>query len=427
MRERLQISSAFVMLLAMTTLCSGCGAEREQVGEDTATVIEQETISEEMQSVSENAEESQSTESTSSADDLQQDNPDTETESFVSDRSAVFNLLSQMTIGWNLGNTFDAFGAGNTLDAETYWGNPKTTEEMIRTVHDQGFNTIRIPVTWAEHVGPAPDYRIDDAWINRVQEVVDYAYEDGMFVLLNTHHETEFWMNTDPAKEERVTAELTAIWTQIAGHFKDYNDHLIFEGMNENRIKGSADEWNGGTADERAVINRLNQAFIDAVRATGGKNETRCLVISTYGNNAGYTAVKELEIPQDDNIAVALHMYTPYVFTYEADSGNISTWDGEKKKEIVATMKQVEKYLLKNDVPVIVTEFGAVNKNNSKEVIKWAGDYLGTMNSFGVKCIWWDNGIYEGTGEKFGIFDRNNLTWYDPELADTLIAAVRTE
>lgn len=341
-------------------------------------------------------------------------------EPFVSNRAGVFELLSHINVGWNLGNTLDAHGMGNNINSETYWGNPKTTQEMIDAVAAQGFNAIRIPITFAEHVDIYNDYAITGEWLDRIQEVVDYAYNRDMYVLIDTHHEPDFWLKPDYDHEKRCVAELSAIWTQVAERFRDYDEHLIFEGMNEPRNKGSVQEWNGGSADERKVVDHLNQIFVDAVRATGGNNEERLLIICAYGNNASYNVLKELKIPEDNNIAVAVHMYTPYQFTYEADGG-YSAWDGSQKNSIVSTLKQIDKYLIQKDVPVIVTEFGAVNKNNPQDIISWIGDYMSSMNKYGIKCFWWDNNLYNSTGENFGIFDRQNLTWFNQQIADAII------
>ena len=341
---------------------------------------------------------------------------------FESDRSEAFELLSNITIGWNLGNTFDAHGAGNSLASETYWGCPKTTQEMFDALSAQGFNAVRIPVTYAEHVGKAPDYKINEDWLNRVQEVVDYAIKDDMYVILDTHHETDFWLVTDEKHEAAAIEELSAIWKQVAEHFKDYDDHLIFEGMNEPRRKGSDAEWSGGTKKEREIVNKLNQAFVDTVRSVGGNNENRLLIICTYGNNPSKEAVEDLKIPHDNHIAVAVHMYTPYHFTYDSkDQWEYSTWDGSKKTEIATIAKQLENLLTNNDVPVIVTEFGAVNKNNSEEVIKWIEDFLRIMRVRNMKCFWWDNNCYDTNGENFGIFNRRTLEFFDQNIADALV------
>ena len=331
-------------------------------------------------------------------------------------------ILKEMNVGWNLGNTLDAFGTHSVND-ETCWGNPRTTKKMIDTVKSEGFNTIRIPVSWADHVGGAPNYTIDSAWMNRVQEVVDYAMEDGMYVLLDTHHETS-WLKPQNAALNSSAAELSAIWTQIAERFKDYGDHLIFEGMNEPRIVGASSEWTGGDTEGRAAVNVLNQTFIDAVRKTGGNNAERCLVICPYGNNADTNGLEGFKIPDDKNIMVAIHAYTPYGFTYEPE-GNPSWatayWDGSRKGDIESVMNKINNSLISKGVPVIITEFGAVNKNNDKEVIKWVKDFMGLANQYGIKCVWWDNNITNGSGEKFGLLDRNSCSWTRKGVADTVI------
>ncbi len=349
--------------------------------------------------------------------------------SFVADRSEVFEMFADMTVGWNLGNTMDAHGVKD-VTAETYWGNPKTTQEMIDAVAAKGFNTIRIPVTWKDHVGSAPEYKIDEEWLNRVQEIVDYCVANDLYIIVDTHHEPDGWLLPVEDKYEEVSAQLKAIWTQVAERFKDYSNKLIFEGMNEPRIKGSPAEWNGGTAKERAVVDKLNQDFVDAVRATGGNNETRCLIICAYGNNGGYQILSKLKLPQDNHIAVAVHLYTPYFFTYEPADGNINEWTGGKKAEIVSAMKQVNVHLIQRGVPAIITEFGAVHKtyekngeqvDNEPQVLLWLEDYLTSTEEFGIPCIWWDNGIYDKSGEKFGIFDRRSCIWYSENIANKLI------
>lgn len=340
-------------------------------------------------------------------------------------------VLSQMGVGWNLGNTFDAWGASDPMDNETTWGNPETTKEMIDAVRAQGFNTLRIPVTWSEHLGEAPDYTINSEWLERVAEVVDYAYGEGMFVILDTHHEPDFWLKPQNDGLDSVKEELAAIWTQLAARFAEYDYKLLFEGMNEPRIKGSPTEWSGGTDEGRAAVNELNKVFVDTVRAAGGENATRCLIICPYGNSVTTSTISQLEVPDDKYVMVSAHLYTPYVFTYQPDSGNVNEWTGALKKDITWAAGQLNTNLISKGIPVIVTEMGAVKKTytagdgsetqNTEQVIKWLADYMGVMNQYGIKCVWWDNGIYDGDGEKFAIFDRRNLTWYSKEIADAVV------
>jgi len=348
-----------------------------------------------------------------------------------------FSLVSAMTIGWNLGNTLDAHGSRGGTKDETFWGNPVTTPDMIRAVKEQGFNTIRIPVTWYDHVSKAPDYTIDEEWMKRVGEVVDYAMDLGMFVIVDTHHEPDKWLIPTEEKEEAVTEELVAIWKQVAEYFKDYDEHLIFEGMNEPRTKGSVNEWSGRTRPERVVINHLNAAFVDAVRSAGGKNATRMLILSTYGNSVTSNTINELVLPEDEHLAVAVHLYTPYFFTYTPDSGNISEWTGVLKSDIESNFKIVKTYQAMYKVPVIVTEFGAVHEvykdsegnsvDNREQVLKWLEDYMTIAGQYNIKLVWWDNNIYNKSGEQFGIFDRKNLSWYDQTIADKLVELADTK
>lgn len=332
-------------------------------------------------------------------------------------------LVAEMKAGWNLGNTLDAID-GSGLGSETSWGNPKTTKEMIDAVCTKGFNSIRIPITWGNHVGDAPDYAIDPEWMTRVEEVVNYALDDGMFVLIDTHHE-EMWRIPDAEHIETVDAENIAIWKQIAEHFKDYGDHLVFEGLNEPRTKGSANEWSGGTEEERDYVNRLNKSFVDTVRATGGNNEKRLLLVTTYADSAENAAMKQLEIPEDGHIGVAIHAYTPYAFTFaNGESYELFTWTGSKNSEIVNLIASLRNHYLSKGIPVLLTEYGAVNKSeNTEDVAKWATAYVSSATSAGVPCFWWDNGIYNQDGEKFAIFDRKNLSWYREEVVDAIIAA----
>ena len=176
-------------------------------------------------------------------------------------------ITSEMGFGWNLGNTFDATGGNksNVYSQETSWGNPKVTQELIKAVHDRGFKTIRIPVTWNNQLSKDGSYTINPDVLARVKEVVDYAYDLDMYIIINLHHEA--WINTSKLSSnyESIGKELEAVWSQIADCLADYDQHLIFEGMNEPRLAGTDIEWSGDQAAYDA-INYLAQVFAYTIR-----------------------------------------------------------------------------------------------------------------------------------------------------------------
>lgn len=427
MKRKITVILAGVMTAA--AVC-GCGAKQTDMEITETTVPEKEAPAETM-TTSETAQAQQTTETQTIETEMETEMETTiEQENAVIDRSETFALLDDMKAGWNLGNTLDALGTSD-VSSEVSWGNPKTTPEMIQAIAVEGFKTLRIPVTWGTHVSAGPEYKIDEAWLDRVEEVVNYGLDCDMYVILDTHHEPDYWLKPQSDGLEEVQKELNAIWQQIAERFAEYDEHLIFEGMNEPRIKGSAQEWSGGDADGRQAVNVLNQTFVDAVRATGGNNATRTLIICPYGNTANASTLSELEIPQDEHIAVAVHLYTPYYFTYDPDGSSIHVWNGTLKRDIVSVMQLVDRELIQKGVPAIITEFGAVHKeyqdaegnlvSNKEDVLKWLADYMEVTNQYGIPCIWWDNNVYGTSGEQFGLFNRRELTWFDKDIADALV------
>lgn len=335
---------------------------------------------------------------------------------------SIQELVAEMKTGWNLGNTLDA------NDGETSWGNPVTTHEMIDAVKAAGFNLIRIPTTWEKHFIEGDDYKIDEEWMKRVKEIVNYAFDNEMYVILNCHHETE-WIKPTMAEVDSVLPKFKAMWAQIAENFKEYGDHLLFEGLNEPRIVGGENEWGGGTADNRQALNVLNKAFVETVRATGGNNSTRGLLITTVAAAVTESALKDLEIPDDKNIIVSLHAYTPYDFTYKGGK-DIFYYDESVGSSIDWVFNLIDSYFKEKNIPVIITEYGSVNKIESFDVVpnpryaenvKWVTRYLERAKQSGIPCVWWDNGVHYMGDELFGIFDRENCTWYTPDLIDAIM------
>jgi endoglucanase len=328
-------------------------------------------------------------------------------------------LVSKITVGWNLGNTLDATG-GSGLSSETSWGNPKTTKAMIDTVKKAGFNTVRIPVSWGKHIDSSG--KIDSAWLDRVQEVVDYAYDNGMYVILNTHHDKD-WITLNESSEASVTKKFTYLWQQIAKRFSKYDQKLIFEALNEPNTEGSANQWNGGTSSERKVLNDLYDAFYNTVRSSGGNNKTRILMITPYGASAVYESMADLTIPDDDYVAVSIHAYLPYsvaLDTYSSDT----TLTSSGKKEIDYAFSNINKAYISKGIPVIMGEFGTLNKSNTSDRAAIAKYYLSVANKYGIPCCWWDNGITteaQGT-EGFALLNRSTLEWFYPEIVKALVS-----
>ncbi len=335
---------------------------------------------------------------------------------------SVKELVAEMKTGWNLGNTLDA------NEGETSWGNPETTHEMIDEVAKAGFDVIRIPTTWEQHFLEGEDYKIDPEWMARVTEVVNYGIDNGMYVILNCHHETN-WIKPATSELDSFTPKFTAMWKQIAENFAEYGDHLLFEGLNEPRIIGGENEWNGGTEDGRKALNTLNKLFVETVRATGGNNGTRALLVPSFAAAVTDAALGDFEVPDDPNMIVSLHAYTPFDFTF-SDGKNIFNYDDSVGNSIDWLFGVIDKYFTSKDIPVIITEYGSVNKIEDfaqvpnpryAENVKWVTKYLERAKESGIPCVWWDNGSHFGTGELFGIFNREELTWYTPDLIDAIM------
>ncbi len=346
-------------------------------------------------------------------------------------------FTAQINAGWNLGNTMDATGTG--LESERSWGNPTTTPEMVQALKDGGFNAIRIPTTWEKHMDE--NYNIDPAWMARVKEIVDYAYERDMYIILNMHHEE--WCQPYPDKQDAIAAQLTAAWTQIAETFKGYDEHLIFEGMNEPRWKNTEWEWNGGNDEGRAVVNHLNKVFVDTVRATGGNNEHRFLMICPYAANCGESALSALEIPDDPRVIVSVHAYIPYGFAL-ATSGGTTRWMSDRPgctAEIDTLADVLNRLFISKGIAVIIGETGAMVRQmqvdnpeytegselpekisvpNNEFRAYWAEYFFGKFSETGVPCFWWDNGAFY-SGETFGLLRREACEWDAPEVVDAIM------
>lgn len=329
-------------------------------------------------------------------------------------------LAAQMKLGWNLGNSLEAIGS------ETAWGNPKTTKALIDAVKAAGFDAVRIPCSWSSYLEDEVDYRIQDAWINRVKEVVDYCIDNQMYAIINIHWDGG-WLENHPlySEQEAINKKQKALWNQIAVYFRNYDEHLLFAGTNEVHF-----DYNTPTAEHLAVQMSFNQTFVDAVRETGGKNAYRNLIVQSYNTNINY-GYEHLELPVDavrDRLFAEVHYYDPWDFCGDTGSGykylwgaayagmpGVATWGLESYLE--TQFHKMKTQFADRGVPVILGEFGAMYRKNlpEAELLKHRESRNYYLKSVVKKALekgmvpfYWDNG---GLGDNgFGLFNRSAAT-----------------
>lgn len=360
----------------------------------------------------------------------------------LSNDNAAF--MKAMGAGWNLGNSLDANDISG-LGSETCWSNPKTTKAMIQKVHDAGFQSIRIPVSWANHMDG--DYQIDYEWMSRVKEVVDYAYNDGMYVILNTHHDNLYnWQHgigyyPDDAHRDESLKFLGEVWTQISYRFAGYGDRLIFETMNEPRLRGTGAEWwfdtnNPSRECVRAVqlINEYNQKCVDTIRAAGSGNKTRYIMVPGYVASHFNALDSRFVLPTDpvttnrNRIAVSIHAYRPYELCLTDLANDKTAFDSAGKKELDEMFVNINSKFLSKGVPVIIGETGISDKNNPAARKEWLKYYYTLGKRYSVPCFLWDNNTVGGSdrGENHGHLDRTTLTWRDPQNIEAIMSVMKS-
>lgn len=330
-------------------------------------------------------------------------------------------IAACMVAGWNLGNSLEAF-KDSSLDCEVSWGNPPTTKAMIDSVAAAGFNAVRIPVRWYPHFKQNGRVEIEEIWMNRVKEVVDYCLDNNMYVILNTHH--ELWMENAPFYKDSATVcrMEKELWTQIANTFKEYDEHLLFAGTNEVHV---ANNWSAPTQENADVQNRFNQVFIDAVRSTGGYNTYRTLVVQTYGTNSDYgpSFFKMPYDPTPDRLMVEIHYYDPGEY---CATGTNKYWgkpfskdaeNGQKEEDFLNHIfSRLKKQFTDQGYPMILGEYGAsrwqADKSGKRAMADSRAYYYEQVVSVarknGAVPFVWDNGYTAFGPDQFGLFDRKN-------------------
>ena len=379
--------------------------------------------------------------------------PDAEVGDFTVAETSVV-MAQNMAIGWNLGNTLDAtkdYEQNAGIDTETYWGMPATTESMITAVKNAGFKTIRIPVSWHNHITETTNYTIDSEWMTRVKQIVDWAYNKNMCVIINIHHDNlsisninghiGFALSDDSAIQTQSENYIQKIWTQIAKTFANYDNRLVFEVLNEPRdIDGNFaeqksytnnSEWWSNQKTVMDIITAYEQVGINAIRSVAG-NENRFIMVPGYaasGSDAGMLALYTM--PTDsvqDRLLLSAHAYSPFQF---AMSDMTDTEFGNDDK---SSLDSIFAYLKTNytdkGIGVVMGEASATDKENLSDREAWATYYFTKAKEAGIPVVLWDNMVTANTpnstdvGERHGYYNRNENSWYFPTMIQAMMKAV---
>ena len=357
--------------------------------------------------------------------------------------------VRNMGAGWNLGNTLDSnSGAVDNMwieaytnrtprDYETAWGQPLTTRALIHMFKEAGFNAIRVPVTWYPHMGTVTlsgvnwdkstwtGYDVDPTWMSRVKQVVDYVIDEDMYCIINVHHDTgaasTAWLVAGEAGYDSAKERYESLWTQIATSFRGYGERLLFESYNEMldplsswcfasfAAPGNYDE--AVAASAYSAINSYAGLFTRTVRATGGNNASRNLIVNTYaacsGDGTWNTHLKDplirMELPEDPgHIALEVHSY----------------WDADKfdseKADIDRLFTNLDQYIVRRlGVPVIIGEWGGGSGEDSEANVRFASYFSRKAKDAGIAAFWW-MGLSDGN-------DRSVPAWTMPLTKDAIV------
>ena len=316
--------------------------------------------------------------------------------------------FDNINVGWNLGNSLECCNGDSeisTKSLETAWGISATTQETIDSVAEQGFKLVRIPVTYRNYIDE--NGNIQESWLDRVEEVVNYVLSKDMYCVINVHHDTgeKGWIVAEPDIYENNKAKIENLWTQIADRFKDYDEKLMFEGFNE--VLDSDNCWSDAKDSAYDVMNDYNQLFVDTVRATGGNNSYRNLIVNTYAAKAENKSISKFVLPEDsveNHIAVSVHIYCGY------DS---ISWYMDNLKP-----------LLDNNIPIFVGEFGIQAKDKSIDTrVEYVEKFMSEASDGNITCAWWDDGLEVDDAKEvynFALMNRKTYEWYFPEIVDSL-------
>lgn len=366
-----------------------------------------------------------------------------------------FRFVNSMGAGFNLGNTFDAINNTTAVEGDANmfleydWLSDKeagiTTHETIDAIKEAGFTTVRIPVSWHNHLDA--NFNINPEWLAKVTDIVNYALSQDMYVILNIHHDNEKasgftspdydpeWAagNKDcyiyPDKEhlDSSVKYVTKIWEQLGNNFKDCDEHLVFETMNEPRQVGNIHEW--WYADDDCChealecITKINQAAVDTIRSTGGNNSNRFIMVpATSAKAAAAMQSKYFQMPKDsveDRLILSVHAYEPFDFSMDKTSEGAPTeFTDAMKKSLDDMFDTLYVAFIQQNIPVVIGEFGATNRENTQARTNHAAYYYAAARARGISCCMWDNSNPTGENEAYRFLDRINKKFIYDSIAE---------
>lgn len=356
-------------------------------------------------------------------------------------------MVRNMKTGWNLGNTFDAtsnidsFNSHNEgLNSLSCWGLPAPKKELFDALAARGFKTVRIPVSWSNHLVDK-NYTIDSKWLEKLKTVVDWAIEDGLVVIVNIHHDNCYYdfgsaygrgfylSNSSYAESEKFVVR---VWEQVSEFFKDYSENvLVFETLNEPRMRKNVHEWNfvpscSKCREAMNCLNTLNQKAVDTIRKSGGINAKRLIMVPSIAASPDAALAEEFRLPQDPSncLALSTHAYAPYAFAMQKNrEGGTASFTAAHKSELDRMFSRLNNKFISKGVPVIMGEYGATNKNNLSAREEWFSYYLNAAKNYNVCCVLWDNNAPNNPdeSERFGYINRSTCEWYFPTLIDQIM------
>lgn len=364
------------------------------------------------------------------------------------DEISCKDIAKEMGAGWNVGNQLE--GNSNGKPFETAWNSTPITPQLIKAVHDAGFKSIRVPVSYLGRIGEGPDYTIEEKWLDRIQAVVDYCYEYDMYVIINMHGDgygsvKGGWLLPYEENQTPILEKYEAVWKQIAVRFADYDEHLIFESMNE---VGSEKNC---TKELYTNINNYNQLFLNTIRQAGGFNDRRYVLVPGYNTNIDETASNSNFVIPDDiylskdvaegekRVMISVHYYSPWSFCggetddatqwgVNADSSKSANWGEEAFLE--QQFKLLSDVFTSKGYPVIIGEYGAIDKSkadpeNNTYRAAFCNAVCTMAIKYGLVPVYWDNGYNGKYG--FGLFDRKTFAITQQQIIDGIMTAFKTE